>query len=139
MEGVLDVLVKQYKSTGRNSRGKMCKRDASSLRKAAVKCSRGVRLDVQEVLQISDVSVARSAEHNLCAHSDAIAIGRPCRVSDVARGVRGAKITNPRQSTSLPSPGMSTPVSFLFIVSTQSSDTSLGLAYVVPGLAEHGS
>ena len=56
MEGVLDVLVKRYKSTGRDSRGKSCKREPGSLRKAALKCSRGVRLDVQEVLLISDVS-----------------------------------------------------------------------------------
>ena len=56
MEGVLDVLVKHYKSTGRDSRGKTCKRDSRSSRKAALKCSRGVRLDIQEVLQISDVS-----------------------------------------------------------------------------------
>ncbi|KAI1792395.1 hypothetical protein LXA43DRAFT_339367 [Ganoderma leucocontextum] len=54
MEGVLDVLVKRYRSTGTDGRGKPCKRDSGSLRKAAVKCSRGARLDVQEVLQISD-------------------------------------------------------------------------------------
>ncbi|PIL29208.1 hypothetical protein GSI_09257 [Ganoderma sinense ZZ0214-1] len=54
MEGVLDALVKRYKSTGRDSRGKPCKRDSASSRKAAMKCSRDVRLDVQEVLQVSN-------------------------------------------------------------------------------------
>ncbi|TBU63372.1 hypothetical protein BD310DRAFT_808415 [Dichomitus squalens] len=56
-QGVLEVLVKRYKATGMNGRGKsLSKRDTASLRKAAKKCSRGVRLDIQEVLQISDVS-----------------------------------------------------------------------------------
>ena len=70
MEGVLDVLVKHYKSTGRDSRGKTCKRDSRSSRKAALKCSRGVRLDIQEVLQISDVSPVQLHANYFGPHSD---------------------------------------------------------------------
>ena len=60
IEGVLEVLGKRYKAAGVDGRGKrLSKRDPGSFKKAALKCSRGVRLDIQEVLQIPDVSRPR--------------------------------------------------------------------------------
>ncbi|RDX40830.1 hypothetical protein OH76DRAFT_1365616 [Lentinus brumalis] len=58
IEGILEVLKRRYKTTGVDGRGKpVGKRDARSLRKVAVNCSRGVRLDIQDVLQIENVSL----------------------------------------------------------------------------------
>ena len=58
IEGVIVVLQRRYKATGVDGRGRpVAKRDARSLRKIAVKCSRGVRLDIQDILQITNVSL----------------------------------------------------------------------------------
>ncbi|RPD70511.1 hypothetical protein L226DRAFT_469913 [Lentinus tigrinus ALCF2SS1-7] len=60
IEAVVEVLQRSYKTAGVDGRGKpVGKRDARSLRKVALKCSRGVRLDIQDILQISNVSLSR--------------------------------------------------------------------------------
>lgn len=60
MEGILEILSMRYRSTGVDGNGKSVrKRDLKSPRKTAIKCSRGVYLDVQDVLQITDVSYVR--------------------------------------------------------------------------------
>ncbi|KAI0767274.1 hypothetical protein C8Q74DRAFT_1203943 [Fomes fomentarius] len=57
IEGIVEVLSMRYKTTGVDGRGKRVrKRDAKSLRKAAMKSSHGVRLDIQELLEIPKVS-----------------------------------------------------------------------------------
>ncbi|KAL7284573.1 hypothetical protein ACG7TL_001865 [Trametes sanguinea] len=55
MEGVLKTLTWRYKRAGVDSRGKTVKkRDSKSLRRIAVKAAKGVKLDIQDVLRISD-------------------------------------------------------------------------------------
>ncbi|CDO74820.1 hypothetical protein BN946_scf184353.g1, partial [Trametes cinnabarina] len=55
MEGILKTLAWRYKTTGVDSRGRAVKRrDTKSLRKAAVKASRTVKLDIQDILRIED-------------------------------------------------------------------------------------
>ncbi|KAI0718555.1 hypothetical protein C8T65DRAFT_803825 [Cerioporus squamosus] len=81
IEGVLEVLQRRYKTTGVDGRGKpVGKRDARSLRKAALKCSRGVRLDIQDVLHVSKVSRA-TIPVQLSLKG---VIGGPARLSEVA-------------------------------------------------------
>ncbi|KAI0364211.1 hypothetical protein BV20DRAFT_974708 [Pilatotrama ljubarskyi] len=60
IDGILGVLAKRYKATGRYRPGKaLRKRDAESLKKAALEESRGVRLDIQDVLGITDDELLR--------------------------------------------------------------------------------
>ncbi|KAH9848689.1 hypothetical protein C2E23DRAFT_427202 [Lenzites betulinus] len=54
-ESLLRVLARKYNTTGRDGRARRLKnRDEKTLRKAAAKASRGVRLDIQEILGITN-------------------------------------------------------------------------------------
>ena len=56
-EGIVKCLCVKYKTDGVDGRGRRVgERDERSLRKVALKCSRGVRWDIRDVLEITDVS-----------------------------------------------------------------------------------
>lgn len=56
IEGVLEVLARRYKTAKVDGRGcALKKRDEKSRKKAARKVAHGVRLDIRDVLEISDV------------------------------------------------------------------------------------
>ena len=63
MESIIEVLCAKYKKDGVDGRGRAIgARDARSVRKTAARCSRGVRLDIRDVLEITEVRVtARDA------------------------------------------------------------------------------
>ncbi|KAI0822383.1 hypothetical protein BC628DRAFT_1316777 [Trametes gibbosa] len=55
-ESIIRVLARKFNTTGCDGRArKLKKRDEQTLRKAAAKASRGVRLDIQEILSITNV------------------------------------------------------------------------------------
>ncbi|OSC99673.1 hypothetical protein PYCCODRAFT_1372497 [Trametes coccinea BRFM310] len=60
MEGVLKTLTWRYKTTGVDSRGKTVKKrdNSKSLRRLAMKAAKGVKLDIQDILRISDVRLS---------------------------------------------------------------------------------
>ncbi|KAI9056299.1 hypothetical protein FKP32DRAFT_1585806 [Trametes sanguinea] len=66
MEGVLKTLEWRYKTAGVDSRGKTVKkRDGKSLRRLAVKAAKSVKLDIQDVLLISDVRLKPALLYNI--------------------------------------------------------------------------
>ena len=58
MDGIIDTLCEKFKKDGVDDRGRSVgKRGARSVRKVAEKRSRGVRLDIRDVLGITEVSM----------------------------------------------------------------------------------
>ncbi|KAI0664175.1 hypothetical protein C8Q70DRAFT_905402 [Cubamyces menziesii] len=88
IEGILEALAQRYRKTRVDGRGKpLKKRDAKSLKKAALKASCGVRSDIQDVLRIPDVR-PQSALRDDCVLTVIWAHGlseRTAQVSGVAR------------------------------------------------------
>ncbi len=67
IEGVLEVLARRYKTAKVDGRGRaLKKRDDKSLKKAARKASHGVRLDIQDVLGISNVCASHLDRVTCC-------------------------------------------------------------------------
>lgn len=67
IEGVLEVLARRYKTAKFDGRGRaLKKRDEKSRKKAARKAAHGVRLDIRDVLRISDVRASRMGCVDCC-------------------------------------------------------------------------